>query len=150
MIRLRTAWLALTLVATAGLGWQQVRWRHAPEPPPAAPAAAPKAPVDTPLDASALALAFAMAGDAEVPTSAEPLRLRALIVASHEPAKALIDTAGAQRRYQVGDRLPGGNVIRHIDARQVLLWRAGREERLLFVAPTQLFSPIPSSTVVRP
>ena len=148
MIRLRTAWLALTLVASAGLGWQQVRWRHAPEPPPAA--AAPQSHVDTPLDASALTLAFAMAGGAQVPTSTEPLRLRALIVASHGPARALIDAAGAQRSYQVGDRLPGGNLIRHIDARQVLLWRAGREERLLFVAPTQLFSPIPSSTVVRP
>lgn len=150
MIRPRTAWLVLTLIAAAGLGWQQARWRHAPEPRPVAPASPPQAPVDTPPDTSALALAFGIAGAGEVPTSAEPLRLSALIIASHGPARALIGTADAERSYRVGDHLPGGNKVRRIDAGQVLLWRAGREERLLFATPPQLFSPIPSPTVVRP
>lgn len=135
---------------TAGLGWQQVRWRHAPEPPPAAPASTPQAPVDTPPDTSALVLAFGIAGAGEVPASAEPLQLRALIVASHGPARALIGAGDVVRSYRVGDHLPGGNLVRRIDPAQVLLWRAGREERLLLAPPPRLFSPIPSPTVVRP
>lgn len=41
----------------------------------------------------------------------------------------LADAAGS-RIYQVGERLPGGSVLRRVEASHVLLWRNGREERL--------------------
>ena len=150
MIRPRTAWCVLLLVAAAGLGWQQVRWRQAPAPAPVAPASAPPELVDTLPDTATLALAFALAGAGEVPASTEPLRLRALIVPTQGPARALIAVGDGVRGYRVGDHLPGGNLVRRIDAGHVLLWRAGREERLLLAAPPRLFSPISSPTVVRP
>jgi type II secretory pathway component PulC len=37
--------------------------------------------------------------------------------------------------YQVGERLPGGSVLRRVEANQVVLWNKGREERLMLQPP---------------
>jgi type II secretory pathway component PulC len=41
--------------------------------------------------------------------------------------------------YQVGERLPGGSVLRRVEANQVVLWNKGREERLTLQPPVAHF-----------
>jgi type II secretory pathway component PulC len=71
--------------------------------------------------------------------SAEPLTLQAIFVVSNGLSKALLADAQGPRLYQVGDRLPGGSVLRRIENHQVLLWNKGREERLALQAPAERF-----------
>ena len=53
--------------------------------------------------------------------------LRGVVVATSEESRALMTVAGNQRTYRVGERLPGGSVLRRIEARRVFLWRNGHE-----------------------
>nr|WP_225923666.1 MULTISPECIES: type II secretion system protein N [Pseudomonas] len=63
-------------------------------------------------------------------SSAEPITLQASFVAGQGLSRALLADAAGSRIYQVGERLPGGSVLRRVEASHVLLWRNGREERL--------------------
>jgi len=62
--------------------------------------------------------------------SAEPMTLQASFVAGQGLSRALLADAAGPRIYQVGERLPGGSVLRRVEASHVTLWRNGREERL--------------------
>lgn len=63
-------------------------------------------------------------------SSAEPITLQASFVAGQGLSRALLADAAGPRIYQVGERLPGGSVLRRVEASHVTLWRNGREERL--------------------
>ncbi|MNP63797.1 hypothetical protein D3C76_1592380 [compost metagenome] len=67
--------------------------------------------------------------------SAEPLTLQASFVRSSGVSSALLADAQGPRMYQVGERLPGGSVLRRVEANQVVLWNKGREERLALQPP---------------
>lgn len=67
--------------------------------------------------------------DAHSP-SAEPITLQASFVAGQGLSRALLADATGPRIYQVGERLPGGSVLRRVEVSHVMLWRNGREERL--------------------
>ncbi|MBC3364025.1 type II secretion system protein N [Pseudomonas sp. SWRI154] len=90
----------------------------------------PVAPVrDMPnVQAVATVLGLAPAG-AQAP-NAEPMTLQASFVAGQGVSRALLADAAGPRLYQVGERLPGGSVLRRVEANHVTLWRNGREERL--------------------
>ena len=62
--------------------------------------------------------------------SAEPLTLQASFVFGNGLSKALLADSQGSRIYLVGERLPGGSVLRRVEANQVVLWNKGREERL--------------------
>ncbi|WP_260959545.1 type II secretion system protein N [Pseudomonas citri] len=67
--------------------------------------------------------------DAHAP-SAEALTLLASFVAGPGLSRALLADAAGPRMYAMGERLPGGSVLRRVEADHVMLWRNGREERL--------------------
>ncbi|WP_425504210.1 type II secretion system protein N [Pseudomonas reactans] len=62
--------------------------------------------------------------------SAEPLTLRATVVASDSESRALLAGPDIERFYRPGERLPGGSVLRRIEPTHVVVWRQGREEVL--------------------
>ncbi|MCQ6255888.1 type II secretion system protein N [Pseudomonas sp. Q11] len=67
-------------------------------------------------------------------SSAEPITLQASFVVGQGLSRALLADAAGPRIYQVGERLPGGSVLRRVEASHVTLWRNGREERLALQA----------------
>ena len=69
--------------------------------------------------------------------SAEPLELRASLVSSHGASQALLAGSQQARFYRVGERLPGGSVLRRVEVSHVVLWRNNREERLLLKPPSR-------------
>lgn len=69
--------------------------------------------------------------------SAEPMTLQASFVAGQGLSRALLADATGPRIYQVGERLPGGSVLRRVEASHVMLWRNGREERLALQQETK-------------
>ncbi|MGE8066842.1 type II secretion system protein N [Pseudomonas sp. NPDC089569] len=122
------------LVLPAGyavfLGWQEWHFRKSlvrPSPPVAATV---HVPVNSSLDATAVATVLGLTTQASVANSNEPLTLQASFVVSSGLSKALLADAQGQRLYQVGERLPGGSVLRRVEADQVVLWSNGREARL--------------------
>jgi hypothetical protein len=82
--------------------------------------------------------------------------LRGIVVATSEESRALMTVAGNQRTYRVGERLPGGSVLRRIEASRVFLWRNGHEVVLPLVAPaattlrTARAITTPTSSYLRP
>lgn len=110
--------------------WQEWHWRkHLSSPP--LPVVAPTAvPVHVPLDATAVASVLGLTEGTSLLASAEPLTLQASFVLSSGLSRALLADAQGARMYQVGERLPGGSVLRRVEANQVVLWNKGREERL--------------------
>ncbi|QVQ79491.1 hypothetical protein KIY13_20595 [Pseudomonas lundensis] len=105
----------------------------------------------------ATVLGFAPQGTAV--RSAEALTLRASLVSSQGQSRALLAGASEARFYSVGDRLPGGSVLRRIEVSRVVLWRNGREESLVLESAGQYLLPVtqadapkaqPASTYLRP
>ena len=120
-------------------------------------AAAPLTPVAFSPDAIATVLGFAPQGAAV--RSAEALTLRASLVSSEGQSRALLAGAHEARFYGVGERLPGGSVLRRIEVSRVVLWRNGREESLVLESAGQYLLPVtradapkaqPASTYLRP
>ncbi|MGY2186088.1 hypothetical protein D3C81_388380 [compost metagenome] len=118
-------------------------------------------PARVPLDATALATVFGLATDDTPRTSAEPLTLQASFVVSNGLSRALLADAQGSRLYQVGERLPGGSVLRRVETNQVMLWNKGREELLTlqtpaarflrrFESPTEPRTPVVSVRYLRP
>lgn len=83
------------------------------------------------LDATAVATVLGFTNDATRQASAEPLTLQASFVNASGLSKALLADSQGSRIYQVGDRLPGGSVLRRVEPGQVVLWNKGREEHLM-------------------
>jgi type II secretory pathway component PulC len=118
-------------------------------------------PVRVPLDATAVATVFGLTTDDTPRTSAEPLTLQASFVVSNGLSRALLADAQGSRLYHVGERLPGGSVLRRVEASQVMLWNKGREELLTlqspvarflrrFESPTEPQTPVVSARYLRP
>lgn len=135
--------LIIALVYGAYLGWQEWHYRQQrvlPTPVVVAPSAAQ--PLKA-LDATAVATALGLKATAELLPSAEPLTLQASFVVNAGVSRALLAGAQGARIYQVGERLPGGSVLRRVEANQVVLWNKGREEQLMLQSPaTRFFRPL--------
>lgn len=95
----------------------------------------------------AIATVMGLAAQDAAVRSIEPLTLRATFVSSTGVSRALLSGPDNERLYQVGDSLPGGSVLRRVEATQAVLWRKGREELLpLQSSVTQrVFTPKSSS-----
>ncbi|MCD4528313.1 MULTISPECIES: type II secretion system protein N [Pseudomonas] len=78
----------------------------------------------------AVATVLGLAPDGAHAPSTEPMTLQASFVADQGLSRALLADAAGPRIYQVGERLPGGSVLRRVEPSHVTLWRNGREERL--------------------
>ncbi|MHC8404627.1 hypothetical protein [Pseudomonas sp. TMB3-21] len=153
--------LMLPIAYLVFLAWQE--WRFRDEfavPLPIVPATAPilaREPLNTGAIASVLGLTTALS---PLP-SAEPLTLHASFIHSNGLSKALLADAQGPRMYQVGERLPGGSILRRVETRQVVLWNKGREEVLAlqpsstrflrpFEAPKQPQAPAISTRFLHP
>ena len=127
-------WLALPVGCAVFLAWQEREFREhlvlsSPD-----IATQVTVPVREPLETASIAIVFGLTTEATPQPSAEPLTLQASFV-SNGLSKALLANAQGSRLYQVGERLPGGSVLRRIETHQVALWNKGREE-LLTLAPS--------------
>ncbi|MGY2258275.1 type II secretion system protein N [Pseudomonas sp. SDO55104_S430] len=131
--------LVLSAGCVAFVLWQDWQFRQALPRLSEVVASAPAASELAALDASAVAMVLGFTGADTPQASAEPLTLHASFVASDGLSKALLADAQGPRLYQVGERLPGGSVLRRVEANQVLLWNKGREERLTLHAPAARF-----------
>jgi len=114
-----------------------------------------------PLEATAVATVFGLSTDDTRRTSAEPLTLQASFIVSNGLSRALLADAQGSRLYQVGERLPGGSVLRRVEANQVVLWNRGREELLTLQSSAARFlrrfeslaepqTPLVSARYIRP
>ncbi|KPA92434.1 Type IV pilus biogenesis [Pseudomonas asplenii] len=146
----RPVWVlsfALPLAYGAWLAWDEWQFRRdLPSMPVAAVVSAAVAPV-APLNHAAVATVLGLQPRDALARSAEPLQLRASFVASSGASRALLAGAQGQQVYRVGDSLPGGSVLRRIEAGRVLLWRNGREELLALETPARRsLSPLGNAT----
>jgi type II secretory pathway component PulC len=130
-VRFCTAGLLILPVAYAVFVlWQERQYRdHLAQPIPTVTAAIPE-PARVLMDATAVATVFGLTPQTTLLASAEPLTLQASFVVSNGLSRALLADAQGSRIYQVGERLPGGSVLRRVDAQHVVLWNKGREEQL--------------------
>lgn len=154
-------WGALPALVGALLLWREVQARalwQTDLPALAAPAATEPR---RPLPASTLALAFGFpVADAKASTRSD-ITLKGSFVSSLGEARALITSNAKDAVYRVGDRLPGGGVVRRIEARAITLWLDGREQTLALAAaagtvlrPSRVetprhLSPFPSHLILR-
>lgn len=138
--RLCTLCLVMICVVYAGfLVWQEQDFRksQASPSPDAVPVQTPSARAS--LDATAIASVFGLTPGAALLPSAEPLTLLASFVVIGGLSKALLADAQGARIYQVGDRLPGGSILRRVETNQAVLWNQGREEVLMLQTSTVRF-----------
>jgi hypothetical protein len=119
---------ALPFVCAAFLAWQEWAFRSAQRLP--APVAVPMPTAPAPLNTAAVATVFGLAAPSALRPSAESLTLQATFAVDSGLSKALISAAQGARLYRVGDDLPGGSVLRRVEAQHVVLWNKGREEAL--------------------
>ncbi|MEJ5060386.1 MULTISPECIES: type II secretion system protein N [unclassified Pseudomonas] len=122
--------LALPAGYAVYLVWQEWQFREQLARPSPTLATITRAPAHVPLDATAVATMLGLTTQITLLASAEPMTLQASFVVSNGMSRALLADAQGPRMYQVGERLPGGSVLRRVEANQVVLWNKGREERL--------------------
>jgi hypothetical protein len=118
------------LLYGAFLAGQEWRFRQALAREVPVVADAPVAPVRDLPNVQAVATVLGLTPEGAQAPSAEPITLQASFVADQGLSRALLADAAGPRIYQVGERLPGGSVLRRVEASHVTLWRNGREERL--------------------
>jgi len=130
-VLLRVGLLVIPLGYAGLLLWQEwvlreviVRESELPVPPAAVISARPV------LNPAAVATVLGLGSENAPVRSAEPLTLRASFVSSTGESRALLAGPEGERLYTVGERLPGGSVLRRVDIVQAVLWRNGREELL--------------------
>ncbi|QHG67478.2 hypothetical protein [Pseudomonas putida] len=87
-------------------------------------------PAQQPLPVATLALAFGYSEPGERVASQAGLVLKACFIPSRGQTRALVGSREGDRFYSVGDRLPGGSVLRRIDVGAITLWVDGREKTL--------------------
>ncbi|MFV3325194.1 type II secretion system protein N [Pseudomonas sp. NY15372] len=140
-------WAAMVL-ATGGL----LTWREMANPVVtdiATPASlvAPAAAAQKPLPVATLALAFGFQAPGQPQSSRSDITLKATFVSSQGDARALVKSPNGDAIHRVGDRLPGGGVLRRIDVRSIVLWLNGREEVVsLSASASPVFQPAGSTT----
>lgn len=86
--------------------------------------------VDEPLNLSALVTVLGLQAQGPLARSSEALRLQASFISRDGESRALLAGSSGARVYRVGERLPGGSVLRRVEPDHVVLWRNGREESL--------------------
>lgn len=100
-----------------------------------------------PLPVATLALAFGFQAPGQPQSSRSDITLKATFVSSQGDARALVKSANGDAIHRVGDRLPGGGVLRRIDVRSIVLWLNGREEVVsLSASASPVFQPSGSTT----
>ena len=122
--------LVIPMGYAALLIWQEWHFRERLALPPLPVVVPSTVPNHVALDATAVASVLGLTPGASLLASAEPLTLQASFVLSSGLSRALLADTQGSRMYQVGERLPGGSVLRLVEANQVVLWNKGREERL--------------------
>ncbi|MBD9464797.1 type II secretion system protein N [Pseudomonas sp. Pdm06] len=126
----RLALLLVPLLYGALLAGQEWRFRQALGRDVPVVSDSPVAPHRDLPNVQAVATVLGLAPEGAQAPSAEPITLQASFVAGQGLSRALLADAAGPRIYQVGERLPGGSVLRRVEASHVTLWRNGREERL--------------------
>ena len=91
----------------------------------------PASTAQKPLATATLALAFGYSGPGGPAASQAELVLKACFVSSLGHARALVASREGESLYRVGDRIPGGGVLRRIDVRSITLWDGERELNLV-------------------
>lgn len=135
-------WIAVLLIAVIILGIRETARPGIDEPTLQAGAQTHSPMLEQPLPTAALSLAFGFSAPGELASSQAGLVLKACLVPSRGEARALVASRDGDGVYRVGDRLPGGSVLRRIDVRSIALWVDGREETLLLSgAHAMLFHP---------
>jgi hypothetical protein len=122
--------LVAPLVYGALLGWQEWRYREQLELPTLVATSAIAPVPHQALDAAAVATVLGLTAGTALLPSAEPLTLQASFVVTHGLSRVLLADSQGARMYQVGERLPGGSVLRRIAPDHAVLWSKGREELL--------------------
>ncbi|AKJ97622.1 hypothetical protein VM99_05950 [Pseudomonas chlororaphis] len=129
----RSATALLVLVPLLYAGWlveREWRFRQALGRDMPVVAAAPATATRGLPNVQAVATVLGLAPEGAHAASAEPMTLQASFVVDQGLSRALLADAAGPRIYQVGERLPGGSVLRRVEPGHVMLWRNGREERL--------------------
>lgn len=114
----------------SGLAWQEWHFRQSLAAWVPVVTAAPLVPAQEAGKPAALQAFFGLQPSTAVAASHEKLELRAVFLGAGDRSRILLADREQQRFYKPGDRLPGGSVVRRIEADAVVLWRDGREERL--------------------
>ncbi len=91
---------------------------------------APAPTVQQPLPTATLALAFGYSAPIGQAAGQAELVLKACFIPSLGHPRALVASREGESLYQVGDRMPGGSVLRRIDVRSITLWDGERERTL--------------------
>ncbi|WP_392893568.1 hypothetical protein ACF6ZU_14725 [Pseudomonas migulae] len=137
--------LILSVGYAAFLTWQERAFREGLASPVSLAATVLTPPPRAPLNTSAIATVLGLTAEATLLPSAEPLTLQASFVLGTGLSRALLADAQGSRIYQVGDQLPGGSVLRRVEANQAVLWNKGREEVLkLQTSSTKFLRPLDS------
>lgn len=147
--RLCTLCLLLVTVAYGAiLVWQEWGFRQSRVAPMPVVSMIATPPSRAPLDTTAVATVLGLtAAGTTLLASAEPLTLQASFVLAAGLSRALLADAQGSRIYQVGDPLPGGSVLRRVEANRAVLWNKGREEVLtLQTSATQLLRRLDAQT----
>lgn len=146
LLRASAALLLLAWLAWLSRGsWQQLQSLETAAN--IAPPAQTTAPLETP-DPLAIAQLFGVMPQAADTSIAEvPLNLLASLQESTaEQSRALIASPDGSRFYRIGETLPGGAVLRQIDATHVLIQRLGNELSLpLNTSTSSLLTPVTSA-----
>ncbi|MGF6164858.1 hypothetical protein ABIE16_004168 [Pseudomonas sp. 2725] len=131
--------LVVPLAYGAFLGWQEWRYREQLVlPAPVETSRTAPAPRQA-LDATAVATVLGLTTGAELLPSAEPLTLKASFVVTHGLSRVLLADSQGARIYQVGERLPGGSILRRVEPDHAVLWSKGREALLTLQPPVTGF-----------
>lgn len=139
--------VVLSVGYAAFLAWQERGFRERLVSPVPFAATVPTPPPRAPLNTTAIATVLGLTADTTLLPSAEPLTLQASFVLGTGLSRALLADAQGSRIYQVGDQLPGGSVLRRVEANQAVLWNKGREEVLkLQTSSTSFLRPLDSSS----
>lgn len=122
-------WVVIPLLASVMLAWREATRPGVVEPVGQGHVAR-ALPTQQPLPAATLALAFGFSEPGERLASQAGLVLKACFIPSRGQTRALVGSREGDSFYSVGDRLPGGSVLRRIDVGAITLWADGREETL--------------------
>ncbi len=127
---LRALILMLPLVYGLHLAWQEIQFRQGLAALPTA-AQVPDEPIarPQPLNMLAVATVLGLSPQDNVVSSNEPWTLLATVVGSD--SRALLAGPAGERFYRAGEQLSHSSVLRRIEPAHVVLWRQGREERLM-------------------
>ncbi|WP_241492881.1 type II secretion system protein N [Pseudomonas endophytica] len=142
--------LGLPLAYGAYLAWQEWHYRQSLAVPVATPTRIAPAPVLKPFKPDAIVSVMGLSPEGTLAQSAEPLELRASFVYSQGASYALLAGKQHSQFYRVGERLPGGSVLRRVEVSQVVLWRNNREERLLLRPASQHLIPTTQTAATPP